>query len=125
MRNNGQTCSQQAEQRAAGWDVFSLQFRLAEPLATLMPAAIARGYEQLQQLLLRIEQAQHALCRAWSHFRTSQHCLNTIQRLNRAAGTTVPGTGQACCKFAASHMQQMAAICRTAQKQHLPRCAVC
>ncbi|KAK9807536.1 hypothetical protein WJX72_001944 [[Myrmecia] bisecta] len=75
-----------------GWDVFTLRYEVAEPLATVLPASAMTSYLRVFRLLWGLKRVEHTLARTWHLLNAMQRQLAVLNTLQRKHGIACPGS---------------------------------
>ncbi|CAD7697869.1 unnamed protein product [Ostreobium quekettii] len=64
--------------RDTGWDVFSLQYDMLQPMATIFTPSVMNQYLRVFRLLWKLKHAEHTLAEAWHTLKLLDRVLNTF-----------------------------------------------
>ncbi|KAI9592455.1 Spc98 family-domain-containing protein [Syncephalis fuscata] len=67
----------------SGWDVFSLEYTVEQPIKTVFKKSAMDQYRQLFQFLWKLKRVEHTLSKAWRRQMTSVHQLRQAAELER------------------------------------------
>jgi gamma-tubulin complex component 3 len=61
-----------------GWDVFSLEYNVEQPIKTIFKKSAMDKYRRLFKFLWRLKRVEHTLSIAWRRQMTSAHTIRTV-----------------------------------------------
>ncbi|RKP25210.1 Spc98 family-domain-containing protein [Syncephalis pseudoplumigaleata] len=67
----------------SGWDVFSLEYTVEQPITTVFKRSAMNQYRQLFQFLWKLKRVEHTLSKAWHRQMTSVHTLRQAAALEK------------------------------------------
>ena len=70
----------------SGWDVFTLKYRVEEPVATVLDRAAMKAYLQLFKLAWALKRSEHSLNACWVDLNAVQRQLSVFPKYVRQTG---------------------------------------
>ncbi|KAI8049629.1 Spc98 family-domain-containing protein [Syncephalis plumigaleata] len=67
----------------SGWDVFSLEYTVEQPITTVFKRSAMDQYRQLFQFLWKLKRVEHTLSNGWRRQMTSVHTLRQAEELEK------------------------------------------